>query len=94
MLDANKALAAQFSEYVKLAEIAIVQVLGSVEDEWCFSSLNFMKDKLQNCLASKHLGIVVGMHGQRVFTLENFPYDDCFQTWVHLAERYRYGVTS
>jgi hypothetical protein len=40
MLDANKALAAQFSEYVKLAEIAIVQVLGSVEDEWCFSSLN------------------------------------------------------
>jgi hypothetical protein len=29
-----------------------------------------------------------------VYTLETFPYDDCFQTWVHSAENYRYGVTA
>jgi hypothetical protein len=33
MLDANIALASQFSEYVKLAHIVLVHVLGSVEDE-------------------------------------------------------------
>jgi hypothetical protein len=94
MLDANSALAAQFPEYIKLAQIAMVHVLGSVEDERCFSSLTFLKDKLRNRLSADHLGIVVGMHGQNVFSLENFPYDDCFQTWVHSAERYRYGVAA
>jgi hypothetical protein len=94
ILDANRALAAQFPEYIKLAEIAMVHVLGSVEDERCFSSLTFLKDRLRNRLVSEHLGVVLGMHGQRVFTLQNFPYDDCFQTWVHSAERYRYGVTA
>jgi hypothetical protein len=44
MFDANSALVAQFPEYIKLAQIAMVHVLGSVEDERCFSSLSFMKD--------------------------------------------------
>jgi hypothetical protein len=94
MLDANIALAGQFPEYIKLAQIALVHVLGSVEDERCFSSLTFLKDKLRNRLASDHLSVIMGMYGQQVFTLENFPYDDCFQTWVHSAERYRYGVAA
>jgi hypothetical protein len=93
-LDANNALVAHFPEYVKLAQIAMVHVLGSVEDERAFSSLTFLKDKLRNRLSSDHLGIVVGMHAQNVFTLENFPYDTCFQTWVHSAEHYRYGVAA
>jgi hypothetical protein len=94
MLDANIALTSQFSEYVKLAQIALVHVLGSVEDEQCFSSLIFLKDKLRNRLLSDHLSVVMGMYGQQVYTLENFPYDDCFQTWVHSAERYPYGVAA
>jgi hypothetical protein len=94
MLDANSALAAQFPEYIKLAQIAMVYVLGSVEDERFFSSLTFLKDKLRNRLSADHLGIVVGMHGQNVFSLENFPYDDCFQTWVDSTECYRYGVAA
>jgi hypothetical protein len=81
-LDANS-----FPEYIKLAEIAMVHVLGSVEDERAFSSLTFLKDKLRNRLDGDHLGIVVGMHGQSVYTLETFPYDDCFKQWVHSAER-------
>jgi hypothetical protein len=85
MLDANIALAGQFPEYIKLAQIALVHVLGSVEDERCLSSLTFLKDKIRNRLASDHLSVVMGMHGQQVFTLENFPYDDCFQTWVQSA---------
>jgi hypothetical protein len=94
MLDANTALVAHFPEYIKLAQIAMVHVLGFVEDERCFSSLTFMKDRLRNRLVADHLGVVIGMHAQRVYTLETFPYDDCFQTWVHSAENYRYGVTA
>jgi len=45
-LDANSALATNFSEYVKLAEIAMIHVLGSIEDELCFSVLSFLKDKV------------------------------------------------
>jgi hypothetical protein len=42
MLDANTALAGEVSEYIKLAQLAMVHVLGSVEDERCFSSLTFL----------------------------------------------------
>jgi hypothetical protein len=42
-------------EYFKLANIAIVQVLGSVENEQCFNSLASCKSKsfIMNLLATK-----------------------------------------
>jgi len=91
-LDANSALAKTFSEYVKLAQIAMIHVLGSIEDEHCFSSLSFLKDRLQNRLDA-NLGVVVGMKAQQVYTINNFPYKECFEQWVHLAKRYHYGIT-
>lgn len=45
-------------KYVKLAEIGSVFVLGSVEDERCFSSLKFLKSNFQNRL-NPHLPMVV-----------------------------------
>jgi hypothetical protein len=82
MLDANTALALKFYEYIKLVQIIMVHILGSVEDKHSFSSMKFMKDRLQNRLSADQLGLVIGMLAQRVFTLGNFPYDTCFQTWV------------
>jgi hypothetical protein len=38
----------RLSEYIKLCEIAVTVVLGSVEDERTFSTLGFMKSKLRN----------------------------------------------
>jgi hypothetical protein len=38
----------QILEYIKLVELAIVQVIGIVKDERCFSTLTFMKNKLRN----------------------------------------------
>jgi hypothetical protein len=35
-----------FLEYFKLVEMAIIHVLGSVEDECCFSILAFLNNKL------------------------------------------------
>jgi 2-C-methyl-D-erythritol 4-phosphate cytidylyltransferase len=50
IIDDSTMLQHGLSEYLKLAEVAIVLVLGSVEDERIFSTLSFMKDKLHNRL--------------------------------------------
>ena len=86
-------LAKAFGECVKLVEIAMIHVLGSIEDERAFSALIFLKDKVKNKL-DNHLPMVIGMHAQQVYTLANFPYKKCFEQWVQSAERYWYGVTS
>jgi hypothetical protein len=44
-------------KYLKLAELAMVQIVGSVEDEKCFSMLAFMKSKLCNTFIT-HLPLV------------------------------------
>ncbi len=48
----NSLLCQRLNEYMKLAKIIIVSMLGSVEDELIFSILAFMKDKLQNQLGT------------------------------------------
>jgi len=53
---------------MKIAKIAIIMVLGSVEYEHIFSMLVFMKNRLIT-----HMLAVVSMHSQSFFTLENFP---------------------
>ena len=70
-----------FSEYFNLAEVAIMHVLGNVEDERCFSSLSFLKDKSRNSL-DVHLPLVVGMYSQKLFTLETFSFDATFDAWM------------
>jgi hypothetical protein len=44
----SKLFAYSFSECFKLVEIAMVHVIGSVQDERCFISLAFYKSKLRN----------------------------------------------
>jgi hypothetical protein len=39
-----------FPEYMRLAEMVVVHVLGSVQDERCFSTFSFLKSKLRNSL--------------------------------------------
>jgi hypothetical protein len=50
VLDSNNSLTQNFGEFLKLAEMAVVHVLGSVEDERLFSSVGFLKSKLRNNL--------------------------------------------
>jgi hypothetical protein len=38
----------RLSEYMKLVEIATIQVFGSIEDDHTFNILNFMKNQLWN----------------------------------------------
>jgi len=93
MLDSNNNLTQNFGEFLKLAEIAIVHVIGSVEDKRCFSSVGFLKSKLRNNL-DEHIQVVLGMHFQRVYTLENFPYQVVFDEWFVAGGRSRYLVSN
>jgi hypothetical protein len=58
-------------EYLKLVELAVIMVLGSVEDERTFSNVNFLKLKLQNQLTI-HLDLVVKMFAQNFYHLDSF----------------------
>jgi len=56
----SQILVSNFPKYIKLVELAMVQIIGSVEDERCLSTLTFMKSKLHNKLTI-HFLIVVCM---------------------------------
>jgi hypothetical protein len=56
----------------------MVQIIGNMEDERCFSTLAFMKSKLYNKLFT-YLPIVVCMFAQQFYTLKNFPYGKCIE---------------
>jgi len=57
------------SEYFKITKIGCCMVLGSVEDEHCFSTLKFLKSCQKNRLR-KYLPLVVKMFGQKYFSLD------------------------
>jgi len=61
-------------KYIKLVELAIVKVIGSIEDEHSFFMLTFMKTKLWNRL-TMHLELVICIFKKssslcRIFHLE------------------------
>jgi hypothetical protein len=80
IIDASSMLCHGFSKYLKLAEIAIVLVLGSMEDERTFSTLSFMKDRVRNRLET-HLPMVVTMHSQSFYDIDSFPYGLAYSEW-------------
>jgi hypothetical protein len=73
-LEASGLLRQKLSEFMKVTELAVVTVLGSVEDERIFSTLSFMKNKLRNRLTT-HLPLVVSMHAHQFYDLDDFPYN-------------------
>jgi len=56
--------------YFKLVELAIVVILGNVEDECTFSTITFME---RNQLTT-NMDMVVRMYVQDFFTLQTFPF--------------------
>ena len=62
-LSPSRHLRKLISKYFKVAKIGVCLVLGSMEDERCFSNLKFLKSCQRNRL-EKHLLLVVRMFGQ------------------------------
>jgi hypothetical protein len=69
------------SEWSVLAEVVLVMVGVSVEDERVFSAMNFIKNALRNRLGT-HLERCVRMKGQNEFKVATFPYDEVHASWV------------
>jgi hypothetical protein len=49
-INSSSILKHKFLEFIKLTEIGCVQVLGTMENERCFSTMAFMKNKSRNHL--------------------------------------------
>jgi hypothetical protein len=80
VIHASQLLSNVFPEYLKVVEIAMVHVLGIVDDERCFKFVAFLKNKVWNRL-NNHLQLVVSMYAQKFFTLQNFPSEDTYEMW-------------
>jgi hypothetical protein len=55
-------------EFIKLVEIVVIQMFASIEDEQAFSMINFMKNKLWNCL-NIHLDMCTRFYNHHLFML-------------------------
>jgi hypothetical protein len=71
----SRILVEKIPKYIKLVEVDVVQVIGSVEDERCFPTLTFMKTKLWSKLTT-HLKLVIWIFSQKFFTLQDFPFGE------------------
>ena len=87
-ISASKVLSSSFSKYLKLVEIGLVQVIGSVEDEHCFSALNFIKNKNRHRL-TENLELSVCMFAQKFWTLKDFLFQEAFSNWRDARAQYR-----
>jgi len=89
VLDGNNSLTQKNYLFIKLADIVVTHLIGSMEDERTFSSLAFLKLKLRASLV-ENLEVIVGMYSQKAFTLESFPYQQVFEEWFNVGDRGRY----
>jgi D-arabinose 5-phosphate isomerase GutQ len=89
LVTTSQVLVCNFTYFGKLAEMAMVQIVGSVEDEHCFFTLALMKSKLRNKLTT-HLPLVVWMFAQWFYTLQNFLYVKCIEQWQVTQHCYFY----
>jgi hypothetical protein len=71
-------------------EMAMVHVLGFMEDECYFNSISFLKNKMCNQL-NGHLQLVVTMKAQFFFTLDTFPYKVTYNIWAYVLLEYGRG---
>jgi hypothetical protein len=91
LISTFRLLIQSISKYVKLAKLAMCQVLGFVKVEHCFNTLFFMKGKLCNYL-TRNLDLCVNMFSQDFYNIESFPYT---QTIVARKEKkIHYSVRS
>jgi hypothetical protein len=68
----NAIVSFRLFKYLKLVEMAIGMVLGSVETEHTFSTMNFIKFKFHKWLTT-NLDLVVYIYEQQFYMMQIFP---------------------
>ncbi len=79
-LSNNQLLSHRLFGWLKLIKLFVVIVMGSVEDEKCFSNMGLMKNNLRNILTT-HLDSVVKMFAQKFFTFDTFSFAVVMNVW-------------
>ena len=83
----------RYPEWLKLAELVLVLVPGSVEDERVFSSMKYLKNPQRSSLQEQHLTACARGFRHDRFSLASFPYGEAIGHWLDGAKkRGRYGV--
>ncbi len=77
----------KLNEYIKVVRIAMVQILGSIEDEKTCNNLVFMKSKLYNQLTT-HLNLCVCMFTHNFYTISIFFNEVTIITWKKVCIKY------
>ena len=72
-------------QWALLAELAMVVVPGSVEDERTFSGLNFIHSPQRSCLVNPHLTDSLRMFLSKTWDVGNFPYNQALVHWHNAA---------
>jgi len=85
----NALLRAWFFEFIKIVELAMVQIMGLLKEERMFSTFMFMKTKLQNWFC-ECLDLVVCIFAQLFYIVNIFFHDDVITTWID--EKTRRGL--
>ena len=83
----------RYPEWLKFAELVLVMVPGSVEDERMFSALKYLKNPQRNRLKDEHLTACARGFKSPHFSLMSFPYPDAIGKWLDAKKkRGRYFV--
>lgn len=76
----------RISEYMKLAQIMLLIIVGSVENERTFSCMNFTKSAARNRLDAEHLNVCIRADKCR-WGIEDFPYKLALGVWLDRVKR-------
>ena len=91
-LSSSPGQADAISEWIKLAQLVLVQVHGSSEDERMFSAMSYLKNKYRNKLDEPHLNEVARFFHQQWCNYKSFPYNASLDIWhARAPRRDRYG---
>ncbi len=76
-------LVQRLKEYLKVAKITMLQVLGLVKDKKTFNNLAFIESNLFNQLITS-----VNLFTHNFYTIFNFLYETTIATWKEVYIRY------
>jgi hypothetical protein len=77
----------RFGVWVKVAELVMVMVPGSVKDERMFSTLKYIRNPQRNRLQAQHLTCCARGFKSSAFGVESFPYPEAILEWISAMKR-------
>jgi len=78
----------KMSEWIKLANIGLVQVPGSAEEERLFNKLAFIGDERRNCLDEENLNVCLQLATQSFWQFQQVFILDAVQKWISAKTRH------